>query len=71
MQCASDRSLLHKPTARVAPTAHRRKGAQAKALRQGRLESVNFLLQFSLLPEPEGGLTGLAGEPLELGRVTQ
>lgn len=46
------------------------RGAQAKAQRQGRFESVNFLLQFSLLPEPEGGLTRSACEPLVLGRVT-
>lgn len=46
------------------------RGAQAKARRQGCFESVNFLLQFSVLPESEGGLTGLAGEQLGLGRVT-
>lgn len=61
------RSLLHAPTTRVASAAQMERGAQAKAQakarRQGRLESVNFLLQFSLLPEPEGGLTRLAGEP--------
>lgn len=61
------RSLLHTPTARVASAAQMGRGGQAKAGRQGCLESVNFLLQFSLLPEPEGGLTRLAGEPLCLG----
>lgn len=44
-------------------------GGQAKAGRQGCFESVNFLLHFSLLPEPEGGLTRLAGEPPVFGRV--
>lgn len=46
------------------------RGAQAKAQRRGCLESVNFLLQFSLLPGLERGLTCSAGEPLGLGRVT-
>lgn len=44
------------------------RGEQAKAQRQGGLESVNFLLQFSLLRESEGGLTRLAGEPFVLRR---